>query len=103
MCYSKWDVVIAKVYFEDLPVAKIRPMLILGYSTEAVCLKMTGQPPRPGEYILKEWAYAGLAKPTTVRIGKIVSLQRSQISKRVGHLHPPDIVAIQRLINRNHL
>lgn len=98
MCYSRWDVVIAKVYFEDQQGAKMRPMLILDYTTLAVCLKMTGQPPRPGEYALQEWAHVGLAKPTTVRIGKIVSLRSNQITKRVGHLHPTDIVAIQRLL-----
>lgn len=96
---KKWDICIANVPFEDLPQSKPRPVVVLEDKTVTVyCLKMTGQPPRPGEYPIKRWKEAGLDKPTTVRISKRLSLPAKNILKRIGSLHPVDIIEIQKRI-----
>lgn len=96
--YKKYDVCIADVPFEDLPQSKVRPVLILDVETMTVkCLKMTGHPPREGEYALQRWQYAGLHRQTTVRISKCLKLSPDSIRKKTGHLHPIDIMAIQNL------
>ena len=96
---KSWEVWFASVRFEDAPqVAKKRPVLILEDQTAyAVCLKMTGTP-RPGEYTLKDWAVAGLKKETTVRIGKVLHMQDSDLEWKVGSLTPLDIANIQALL-----
>lgn len=97
---KKWDVYIADVPFEDLPQAKARPVIILSDFVVFVdCLKMTSQPPRRGEYVLKKWKEAALDKQTTVRISKRLSLPPSAFRKRLGALHPIDIIEIQKLLS----
>lgn len=97
---TKWDIYIADVPFEDEPQSKVRPIIILEASTVLIdSLKMTGQPPRPGEYVLKKWKEAGLLKPTTVRVSKRLSLKPAALKKRIGSLHPIDIIEIQKLLS----
>lgn len=97
---TPWDVYIADVPFEDLPQSKLRPVIILVDSVLVVdCLKMTSKPPRPREYALQKWREAGLLKPTTVRISKRLLLNRNSLRKRIGALHPIDILEIQKRIS----
>lgn len=96
----KWDVYLANVPFEDLPESKKRPVIILGDSVVAVdCLKMTGHPPRRREYQLKRWQEAGLMKPTTVRVSKRLCLSPDAFLKKLGSLHPIDILELQRILS----
>lgn len=93
----KWDIYLANVPFEDLPQSKVRPVVILDDAALIVdCLKMTSHPPRQGEYVLAYWEEAGLRKPTTVRISKRLALDQSRFIKRLGSLHPFDIIEIQK-------
>lgn len=94
---TQWDIYLANVPYEDQPQAKIRPVIVLDDQTVlADCLKMTGHPPRPGEYVLQKWKEAGLAKQTTVRISKRLLLPTSAFVKRIGSLHPVDIIEISK-------
>lgn len=96
---NTWEVWAAKVKFEDSPQVKTRPVLILEDKTiYAVCLKMTSAAPRPGEYVLKDWAAVGLKKATTVRIGKVLHLQSSDLNYKIGDLTPIDIANIQAIL-----
>lgn len=93
----RWDIYLAAVPFEDLPESKIRPVLILDNSAILIdCLKMTGQPPRTGEYVLKRWKEAGLHKPTTVRLSKRLVLAPASFIKRIGSLDLIDIIEIEK-------
>lgn len=97
---TKWDVYIANVPFEDLPQKKVRPVVILENSVIVInCLKLTSQVPRNGEYSLQRWKEAGLAKPTVVRISKRLALDPNNLIKRIGTLHPIDIVEIQKRLS----
>lgn len=95
----RWDIYLADVPFEDLPQSKLRPVIILGHEAILVdCLKMTSQPPRPGEYVLQKWAEAGLRKPTTVRLSKRLALDPTAFRKRIGALDLVDIFEISKRI-----
>ena len=98
--YSKWDIYLANVRFEDIDESKIRPVLILGDNEfmSVDCIKMTGQMPRTGEYVLQKWREAGLRKPTVVRIGKKIRLSKDDFIMRIGRLDVIDIVAIEQLL-----
>lgn len=94
---KKWEIYLADVPFEDMPQSKVRPVIVLEDSVLVVdCLKMTSQPPRPGEYVLKEWKAAGLLKPTTVRISKRLALKPCLFRKRIGSLQLADILEIEK-------
>lgn len=97
---NKWDVFLADVPFEDIQESKLRPVIVLEDAIVLVdCLKMTSQLPRDGEYVLKMWKEAGLKKPTTVRISKRLVLNPSAFRKRIGSLHPIDIIEIQKRLS----
>lgn len=99
--YSKWDVCIADVPFEDRNQSKIRPVVILDYNTIVDCLKATSAAPRansPADYQLKMWGFAGLRKPTVVRVSKRIEIEQSRIVRKIGSLHPRDVYEIQKLI-----
>lgn len=99
MSYYRWEVYLAKVLYEDMAQYKIRPVVVIeDLGCFVLSLKMTGQPPRKGEYVLKEWAYAGLKKETTVRLSKKLKLHPNDMIKRLGALHTADIVEIQKRI-----
>lgn len=99
MSYNRWDVWAADVKFEDSPKIKSRPVLILeGKAIYVICLKMTGAEPRYGEYKLKDWEYAGLKKPTTIRIKKVLHLYPRDLKYKIGELSPFDIANIETLL-----
>lgn len=94
---KQWDVYLADVPFEDLPEVKLRPVIILEDSVIVVdCLKMTSQPPRRGEYVLKYWKEAGLLKQTTVRISKRLALEPQAFRKYRGTIHILDRLEIEK-------
>lgn len=94
---KEWDVYLADVPFDDCPISKLRPVVILDHNNYTVgCLKMTSQPPRVGEYVLQKWKEAGLHKETTVRISKRLKLKRQNLKKQIGELHIIDIIEIQK-------
>lgn len=81
---SPGDVIDAYVYYEDAPnVGKKRPVLVINpEKLYVVALKMTSHPPRSsyqGEYQVADFAHAGLKKPTTVRISKVLKIEYKNI------------------------
>lgn len=99
MSYNAWEVWAAEVKFEASPQVKSRPVLILEDKVAyAICIKMTGTPPRRGEYALKDWGLVGLKKPTTVRLEKVLNLYPRDLKYKIGDLSPLDIANIQSML-----
>lgn len=100
--YNNWEVWFADVKFEDSDEVKQRPVVIVeNHTAYILALKVTGHEPRknyPGEYRLKFWREAGLAKPSTVRISKKLYLEDRDLNRCLGRLHPYDIIQIQTFI-----
>lgn len=99
-----WEVWWAEVAYEDAPKEKkLRPVIVIEKGTVAVLsLKVTTHPPREefwGEYALQKWREAGLHKPSTVRISKILNLRLSDFGEKIGVLHIVDIQIIGRYIS----
>ena len=104
MTIKPWEVWFAAVRFEDSPQIKNRPVVVTSSGAIYVmALKVTSHVPcnEWGEYALQHWQAAGLNKPSTVRIGKRLRLQQSDMVHRIGKLHPLDILNIQRIIAGN--
>lgn len=97
MQFNRWDVWFASVRFEDSTEVKSRPVVITDHGEVYVlALKVTSHAPRDvwGEYALVYWREAGLSKPSTVRISKRLRLEPHDMIRKVGTLHPADIMSI---------
>ncbi len=80
-----WEVWWADVAFEDAPhIRKRRPVVVLDHQNAIVLsLKVTSHTPRSqfaGEYALAYWQEAGLSKPSTVRITKLLRLRETDFA-----------------------
>ena len=96
---NQFDIYLADVPFEDVEETKIRPVLILEEKAYLIsCLPITSNTSRGEDYVIKKWKDAGLKYPSAIRFLKILELDSSMISKRIGKLHPIDIIEIQRLL-----
>lgn len=100
---NKWEIWLAQVKFEDNPsVVKQRPVLILSADRYFfLSAKMTSHPPRasfPGEYAIVRWSDAGLDGESTVRLSQQFDLVSTDLTHKIGKLHPFDIAAIQKIL-----
>ena len=105
MMTRRWEIWLARVAFEDKPsVQKIRPVLIISPNEAFILsLKITSHKPRKyceGEYAIIKWKEAGLDKTSTVRCTKQLKLNGDDLLKRIGRLHPIDIVEIRRELRK---
>ena len=103
---SEGDIVDAFVYFEDNPTEGKKPVLILSPEEAFVLsLKMTSHPPRigyPGEYNIIRWKEAGLSKPTTVRISKVLRIRYEDIIIKRGRINESEMFRISQLFLQIH-
>jgi len=99
MQIKQWDIWWASVRFDDVDEIKQRPVIVLSSGEILViALKVTSQPPRVGDYVLSQWQYAGLYKPSTARLDKLLKLEHQEMKYRMGSLHPSDILPIQKAL-----
>ena len=105
MTQKKWEIWLAQVKFEDdLTKVKLRPVLIIqDYISYVISLKITGHPPRSayqGEYMIENWSESGLDKPSTIRASKKLKLVQSDFVRKIGVLHPQDILHLQMILTK---
>ena len=92
-----WELWYAKVKFEETDGYKDRPVLVTGTGEVlvlAVMITSTGQRSVWGEYDIVFWKSAGLAHPSTVRCTRKLKLERHDFRRKIGDLHPTDILNI---------
>jgi mRNA interferase MazF len=93
------DVVLVAFPFTDLSTAKTRPALIVSSDSfhrdalDIILVGITSQidgKTAPSDFLLslEDQRHAGLPKPSLVRLGKIVTLDRRLIRKKLGHMPP---------------
>lgn len=84
--YEIWQ---ANVKFEDSPEVKQRPVMIWNdCAFVIVAYKLTGadRGDNREEFKIEHWKEAGLTKPTTVRILKVLRLTRKDLVVKIGEL-----------------
>lgn len=106
MAYQKGDVVLVPFPFADARATKARPALVLSdtsyeQSTGNVILaQITSQPARfPSDYVLQDWAKAGLKKPSIVRL-KLATLTASLVRYKPGVLTPADVTGVDTCLKQ---
>ena len=102
---NEWEIWLSKVSFEENPNAiKKRPVLILQNNTAIfISAKITSHAPRndfPGEYKIIEWETAGLKKESTIRLSKLLPLQKQDFIHKLGKLQALDQFNVQRLLKQ---
>ena len=87
--YEIWD---AHVRFEDSDETKTRPVLIWGQAVFIIAYKMTGtdRGDDRNEFRIEFWKEAGLDKPTSIRIQKLLQLKDTDLIRKRGELDPRD-------------
>jgi hypothetical protein len=91
--FSIWR---AKVKFDDSAEIKERPILVINEQTFFVMsFPITGTSPRANEYVIRHWKEAGLSKPSTIRTGKRMKIQKGDMLNQIGKLVEEDILLLQ--------
>jgi mRNA interferase MazF len=98
-------VVVVNVPFSDISGTKRRPALVV--STQAfhrslpdlVVCPISSQPrfyerPGPGDHPLEDWRRTGLRYPSTVRISKILAVDRRIVGRIVGAVSARDLARV---------
>jgi mRNA interferase MazF len=92
--YSRNEVVLVKFPFSDLAGAKIRPAVVVNSAHRSqdlllVALTSKTQSLLDGEFVLKDWAVAGLNVETAVKRG-IFTIHEKLVTRSVGLLSISD-------------
>lgn len=89
---------IAGVLFTNGLESKRRPVLILWQDgLDYVVAAVTTSAPRSvTDVLLTEWAAAGLARPSVVRLLRLDSFHRSVLLRELGRIHERDAEALNR-------
>jgi mRNA interferase MazF len=95
------DVVTVEFPYSDLQGRKRRPGLVLAADESDVLLaRITTRSPRdPGDVLLENWPAVGLPKPSTIRLTKLVTVDKRLVLRRVGRLAPQDRTAVLQALN----
>ena len=95
---DKYEIWQAQVKFEDIDEMKNRPVLILvQIGDQITAYKATGTDRGDSEveYKLRNWREAGLTKPTSIRITKMLKLSESDLLYKIGKLSEEDIMRLE--------
>jgi mRNA interferase MazF len=98
--YSKNIVILVRYPFSDLSNAKVRPAVIVNAphsSQDILIVPLTSKTGclLDGEFVLSDWAAAGLNVVTAVKRG-IYTVNRSLVIKTVGKLADVDIEKLEQ-------
>ena len=105
MNYTKWEIWLAEVMFEETSEVKKRPVLVIDdtdfYYVEVA--RITSHISRKWDwfdYEIKEWEKAGLKKPSTIRLDRIISMSNNRLIHKIGELQQEDRWRVQIILNR---
>ena len=92
--YSKYDVILVPYPFSELSSSKVRPAVIVSTSHPSQDILITPLTSKTGslmagEFVLSEWAAAGLNVATAVKRG-VYTIHESLVIKVIGQLSKVD-------------
>ena len=98
--YSKNDVILVRYPFSDLSAAKVRPAVVVNAphpSQDYLIVPLTSKTSTllSSEFLLTDWATAGLNVPTAVKRG-VYTVHQSLIIKLVGCLTSEDAQQLEQ-------
>ena len=86
--HNRYEIWQAKVKYEESEDAKERLVLIWNDLMLVIAYKMTGtdRGDNDEEYRIRYWKEAGLSKPTSIRLKKVIRLKQEQLLYKIGEL-----------------
>ncbi len=98
--YSKDDVILVRYPFSDLSNSKVRPAVVVSASHPSQDIMITPltsktSPLLEGEFVLSEWAGAGLNVATAIKRG-IYTVHESLVIKVIGQLMDIDAKQLEQ-------
>lgn len=97
--YSKHTIVLVRYPFSDLSSSKVRPAVVVSAphpSRDLLITPLTSKTGSllPGEFVLAQWAVAGLNVTTAVKRG-LYTVHESLVIKALGQLDQADIEQLE--------
>lgn len=98
--YSKHDVILVRYPFSDLSSSKVRPAIVVSTSHPSQDIIITPLTSKTGsllegEFVLSEWAAAGLNVATAVKRG-VYTVHESLVVKVIGQLVNTDAEQLEQ-------
>lgn len=104
--YKRGQVVVVEVRFSDLSGTKRRPALIVSAESfhrtlaDVIVCPISSQPrfyrkPGPGDCPISDWRGAGLRRPSTVRISKLLAVDKQIVKRALGVLPARDLAGVE--------
>jgi len=104
-------VVVVNVPFSDHSGIKPRPALVISAEAfhrdlpDVIVCPISSQPrfyrrPGPGDCPLREWRTVGLRHTSTVRISKLLAVDKQIIKRNLGPLSPEDLTRVETGLRR---
>jgi mRNA interferase MazF len=102
--YSQNELILVRYPFSDLSSSKVRPAIIVNaphISQDIFIVPLTSRAASllPGEFLLADWAKAGLNIPSVVK-RDIYTVHPTLVIKTIGTLTQTDSVALQESLRR---
>jgi mRNA-degrading endonuclease toxin of MazEF toxin-antitoxin module len=97
------DIFICRFPFTSGTTSKPRPALVLfDLGSDAIICRITSAIHAGSmDIAVKDWAAAGLAKPSVIRLNRIVTAEKTLLLRSLGTLSDPDQAAVRTLWNAN--
>lgn len=101
--YSKHDIILVRYPFSDLSSSKVRPAVVVSTSHPSQDIIITPLTSKTGslmagEFVLSEWAGAGLNVATAVKRG-IYTVHESLVIKVIGQLMDTDAKQLEQSLH----
>ena len=99
--YTQGEVLLAFLVFSDGEGAKRRPVLVVRDFGDADLLvtPVTSHPVRStADVTLADWQQAGLKLPSTVRAGKLGTIAKFCVARKLGELSPADLAKFRQAL-----
>lgn len=94
---ERYEIWRAKIRFEDSEEIKEHPVLIWNNQAFLIAYKMTGtdRGDTQDEYRVRYWREAGLSKPTSIRLRKVLRLTEDDLLYKMGELDERERLVIE--------
>ena len=109
--YKRGQVVVVEVPYSDVSGTKRRPALVVSAEAfhrnlaDVLVCPISSQPryhrtPGTGDCPLRDWRLAGLRHPSTVRVSKLLAVDKQIVRKAIGTVAPDDLSIVTSTIRR---
>ena len=99
--HAQGEVLLAWLLFSDGQGTKRRPVLVVQDfgDDDLLVVPITSQPARaPAEVVLTDWQRAGLRLPSTVRVEKLATIEKSCVARPLGVLPSHELARVKEAL-----